>query len=65
MLPFNRVFAHVEDRLWVGVPWLAERIDLEPEFEYVVLPVAQPGAVCLTLPDKRILCDFGPDHDHG
>lgn len=64
MLEFHRVFAHFGGNLWVGVSWLAQRRELTGRDEYVTLPVARQADVCLTLPDGRILCDYGPEHLH-
>lgn len=63
-MEYHRVFAHYKDELWVGAAWLAERGPLTSDYEYTVLPVARQGAVCITLPDGRVLCDYGPKHDH-
>lgn len=62
---YHRVYARFDDSLWVGVNWLARRRPLTSEDEYVVLPMAQRHDVCLTLPDGRTLCDYGPEHEHG
>jgi len=62
---FHRVFAHLQGPLWMGVEWMAERQPITSELEYVTLPMVNPShEVCITLPDGRILCDFGPDHVH-
>jgi hypothetical protein len=62
----HRVFVHLEGQLWVGVEWLSERGPLTRDMEYVTLPMERLNfEVCITLPDGRILCDFGPDHAHG
>ena len=59
-----RVYAHLTDSLWVGVAWLAQRTRLTREMEYVTFQPDVTGPVCVTLEDGRILCDFGPDHEH-
>lgn len=63
-LPFHRVFVHHRDLLWVGVAWKERHGGVRPGQEFTVLPVARQGLVCLTLPDGRILCDHGAEHDH-
>lgn len=60
----HRVYAQYDDDLWVGVSWLAERTTLTTRMQYVTLTVVDSEPVCLTLPDGRTLCDFGPEHDH-
>lgn len=62
--PYHRVFARLDDELWVGVAWLERNGGVTRHQEFTVLPVARQGEVCLTLPDRRILCDFGPEHEH-
>lgn len=64
MMEYHRVFAHYEGCLWVGVAWLERHRGVKRDEEFTVLPVARQGLVCLTLPDERILCDYGPEHDH-
>ena len=64
MMEFHRVFTRWDDSVWVGVSWYAQQGELTNELEYTVLPVARQGDVCMTLPDERILCDYGPEHDH-
>lgn len=64
MLEFHRVFTHWEDDLWVGVNWAARYVKLTSQHQYVTLNVAQQRDVCLTMPDGRTLCDYGPEHDH-
>jgi hypothetical protein len=46
------------------VRWFAQRTALTTDLEYCVLPVTAHRDVCLTLPDGRTLCDYGPRHDH-
>ena len=60
----HRVYAHYDGPLWVGVAWLGKQAELTRDMEYVTLQVVSGGEACLTLPDGRILCDFGPEHDH-
>lgn len=60
----HRVYARFDETLWVGVRWLAQRQELRPEDEYATLSVSTNRELCLTLPDGRTLCDFGPSHEH-
>lgn len=64
MLEFHRVYARWDDVLWVGVVEYAKRRELTNELSYVTLPVNRHREVCVVLPDK-ILCDYGPEHEHG
>lgn len=62
---FHRVFTRWDESLWVGVRWAAEHgIELTRELTYQTLEVANPGEVCVTLPDGVILCDYGVEHVH-
>jgi hypothetical protein len=60
----HRVYARYDETLWIGVRWFAQRTALTTDLEYCVLPVTAHRDVCLTLPDGRTLCDYGPRHDH-
>lgn len=59
------VFTRWKGDLWVGVRAAHERLgELSRDREYTVLPCASMAPVCVTLDDGRVLCDFGPEHDH-
>lgn len=61
---FHLVFAQWSEGLWIGVAEYARRRPLTRDLDYVVLPSTSRSEVCLTLPDGRILCDYGPEHEH-
>jgi hypothetical protein len=61
----QRVYVRLDDTLWVGVKWLGQQRPLTNEDQYVTLEVHSDGEACLTLPDGRVLCDYGAEHEHG
>ena len=64
MQEFHRVFTRYDENLWVGASWFARYAPLTNDLEYTVLPVTSQREVCMTLPDGRVLCDYGPEHRH-
>lgn len=65
MMEFHRVYAQWDEHLWLGVSEYAKRRELTRDVSYVTLPVGSNAETCLTLPDGRVLCDYGPEHEHG
>lgn len=61
---FHRVYVQWDGPLWIGAAEYARRRPLTAALPQVTLPQEQRMPVCLTLPDGRILCDYGPEHEH-